>query len=47
MEIVGMYRGLVMGAPVGSEVGVPVEGANVRDNVVGDDVVGVTEGVPV
>jgi len=42
-----MNRRLVVGVSVGSEVGVPVEGANVRDNVVGDDVEGVTEGVPV
>lgn len=37
----------MVGVPVGSEVGVYVGVADVSDNLVGDDVVGVTEGVPV
>jgi hypothetical protein len=47
MEIVGMYVGLVVGVPVGSEVGVPVGVADVDDDFIGDDVMGVTEGEPV
>ena len=42
-----MNRGLVVGVPVGSEVGVYEGATDESDNLVGDAVVGVTEGVPV